>query len=58
MFSVHCPNHGVEVLLTARHIEAIENTDEGIRIHWVCYCGDHGSFVSGRRRRPVRDAVA
>jgi hypothetical protein len=52
MFSVHCPHDGVEVLLTDRHIEALEHTDEGIRIHWVCYCGERGSFVSGRRQRP------
>jgi hypothetical protein len=48
MFSVHCPQHGAEVLLTDRHIEAIENSDHGIRIHWICYCGERGSFVSGR----------
>lgn len=52
MFSVHCAQHGAKVLLTDRHIEALENTDDGILIRWVCYCGERGSFTSGRRQRP------
>ena len=50
MFSVHCPAHGCEVLLTDRRIEALVEIEEGIRLDWVCWCGERGSFVTGRRR--------
>ena len=53
MFSVHCPSHGAEVLLDETQIESIENSDVGIVVHWVCWCGERGSFVSGPpRTRP------
>jgi hypothetical protein len=50
MFSVHCPRHGTEVLLQERRIESLRNTLAGIEVRWVCYCGHHGSFVTGRLR--------
>lgn len=50
MFSVHCPNHGCEVLLSDRRIERLVEVDEGIRVDWVCWCGERGSFLTGRRR--------
>ena len=49
MFSVHCPIHGSEVLLPERRIESLRNTARGIEVSWVCYCGHHGSFLTGRR---------
>jgi hypothetical protein len=42
MFSVFCPTHGSEVLLGSRSIERIDNTAEGIHLHWRCYCGTRG----------------
>ncbi len=56
MFSVHCPVHGAEVLLSERRIEALVHHDEGIDVRWVCWCGARGSFTTGRspaRRRPA-----
>ena len=49
MFSVHCPKHGHEVLLGERRIESLRNRQDGIEVNWVCYCGHHGSFLTGRR---------
>jgi len=49
MFTVHCPQHGSDVLLPERHIESLRNGDAGIEVRWVCYCGHRGSFLTGRR---------
>jgi len=49
MFSVHCPQHGSEVLLPEGHIESVRNTQSGIEVAWVCYCGHRGSLMTGRR---------
>jgi len=57
MFSVHCPVHGGEVLLPERHIESLRNTATGIEVQWVCYCGHHGSFLTGRRPNPVATLI-
>ncbi|HEV3226047.1 MAG TPA: hypothetical protein VGZ52_04410 [Acidimicrobiales bacterium] len=53
MFTVHCPAHGHEVLLGERRIRQLHNTADGIEVRWVCYCGHHGSFLTGRRRDPM-----
>ena len=46
MFSVHCPTHGTQVLLTERRIEAIEAQQGGHDIRWRCWCDTTGtSFV-------------
>jgi hypothetical protein len=58
MFSVHCPNHGAEVLLTQSHIESLENSDVGIVVHWVCWCGERGSFLAGPPRTARSRAIA
>ena len=50
MFSVHCPQHGSEVLLPEGNIESLRNTQSGIEVRWVCYCGHRGSLMTGRRR--------
>jgi hypothetical protein len=57
MFSVHCPRHGSEVLLPERRIESLHNTVAGIEVRWVCYCGHHGSFMTGRRPKPATAIV-
>jgi hypothetical protein len=54
MFSVHCPRHRTEVLLPERHIRSLRNTDAGIEVDWVCFCGEHGSFITGRVRAGAR----
>lgn len=43
MFSVHCPTHGTDVLLSERRIRAIEPADGGHRLHWRCWCGTEGT---------------
>jgi hypothetical protein len=50
MFTVHCPQHGREVLLSERRIESLRNTRQGIELHWVCWCGHRGSMLTGRLR--------
>lgn len=48
MFSVHCPRHGSNVLLTERHITALDTADGQMTVQWVCWCGHHGSHRTGR----------
>lgn len=47
MFSVRCPRHGAEVLLSSTNIEALHNTEAGIVVHWRCRCGARGVQVTG-----------
>lgn len=49
MFDVHCPNHGSRVLLFSSDIEATANTREGIEVHYRCFCGYRGVWLTGRR---------
>jgi hypothetical protein len=51
MFSVHCPRHGSEVLLSERHILGLDPSDDHLTVRWVCWCGYHGSHNTGRPRR-------
>jgi hypothetical protein len=48
MFSVYCQKHGSVVLLTTSHIVDLRNTTSGIEVHWVCWCGQRGCYVTGR----------
>ena len=50
MFTVHCETHGTEVLLSERRIERIVAVEDGLRVDWRCWCGEHGSFTTGRPR--------
>lgn len=50
MFSVHCPRHGTEVLLSDSHITSINRSGDGLTVRWVCWCGYHGSHRTGRSR--------
>lgn len=47
MFPVFCPRHQSEVLLGYRGIDRVENVDHGIRVHWTCRCGYHGTTRTG-----------
>jgi hypothetical protein len=54
MFSVHCPRHGGEVLLSERHIVGLgPSTDGRMTVRWVCWCGYRGSHRTGRSHRRV-----
>jgi hypothetical protein len=48
MFSIHCPVHGSEVLLSERRIRGIDRTEAGLRVRYECWCGHRGAFASGR----------
>ena len=43
MFTIDCPTHGTEVLLSERRIEAVVPTEEGHELRWRCWCGTTGS---------------
>ncbi|HZA78782.1 MAG TPA: hypothetical protein VE623_20590 [Acidimicrobiales bacterium] len=51
MFSVHCPRHGSEVLLSESRILSIDTTGDGLAVRWVCWCGHVGSHHPGRARQ-------
>ena len=59
MFDIYCPRHRARVLLGARSIESIENTPDGITVHWRCRCGATGELTTGRtlRREPLVPAA-
>jgi hypothetical protein len=51
MFTVQCPRHGSEVLLSESHITGIARSGEGLTVRWVCWCGYQGSHRTGRSGR-------
>jgi hypothetical protein len=53
MFTVHCPRHGSEVLLSESRIRGLEASTDGMTVRWECWCGHHGSHHTGRPRRRV-----
>ena len=59
MFDIYCPRHGARVLLGSRSIESIENTPDGIVVHWRCRCGTTGRLTTGRTsaREPIVPAA-
>ncbi|MBA2282761.1 MAG: hypothetical protein H0W25_16250 [Acidimicrobiia bacterium] len=57
MFSVHCPDHGCEVLLSERRIRGLVATPAGMRLDWECWCGHRGSLLTGRSTVPATAAM-
>jgi hypothetical protein len=53
MFSVNCPRHGSEVLLSESRIVGIDTTGDGMKVRWVCWCGHVGSHHAGRSRQTL-----
>jgi hypothetical protein len=53
MFSVKCPRHGSDVLLSEQAIESVRNSPDGIEVRWRCHCGHRGSMLTGRHRQPL-----
>jgi hypothetical protein len=53
MFSVNCPRHGSEVLLSESRIVGIDATGDGVNVRWVCWCGHVGSHHAGRSRQTL-----
>jgi len=52
MFSVHCPTHGTEVLLSERRIESVVSGEGGHELRWRCWCGTTGSTRVPHASRP------
>lgn len=52
MFDADCAGCGSRVLLTTTRITALQNTDHGIVVEFVCWCGTGGRLVTGRRAQP------
>jgi hypothetical protein len=48
MFDVFCPRHQRRVLLGPSAIETLENTAQGIVVHWRCRCGARGTEHFGK----------
>ncbi len=48
MFDVYCPDHGSRVLLFSQDIETILNTQKGMEVHYRCFCGHRGVWLTGR----------
>lgn len=42
MFAPYCPIHGSHVLLFADNIDSIDNSGEGVTVHFHCTCGFNG----------------
>ena len=53
MFTVHCPRHGSDVLLSESRILDIDNSGDRMRVTWRCWCGHLGSHHTGRSRRAL-----
>jgi hypothetical protein len=53
MFTVQCPRHGSEVLLSERRIVGLDGSGDQLTVRWVCWCGHRGSHRTGRARRRV-----
>jgi hypothetical protein len=49
MFDIYCPRHRSRVLLTASAVEGLDNTGDGVVVHWRCYCGARGEQRFARR---------
>lgn len=49
MFTVHCSQHGSEVLLSERRIRTLHHTPRGLDLEWECWCGSRGWIRTGRR---------
>jgi hypothetical protein len=43
MISVYCPRHRSNVLLGHRQILGIEGEGSGLRVRFVCWCGQEGT---------------
>jgi len=50
MFAAYCPTHASEMLLGYRRLIGLHNTDAGVNIHLLCYCGEHLVVPTGRGR--------
>jgi hypothetical protein len=54
MFTVKCPRHGTEVLLSESRILGIDPVGDHLSVRWICWCGHIGSHRTGRARRTTQ----
>jgi hypothetical protein len=55
MFAIDCPVHGSKVLVGARRIRSLVNTERGILLDVECYCGTR--VVAGTGRNHVHRSL-
>jgi len=48
MFTVHCDICDTTRLLGPRRITGMDNTDQGIVVHFRCFCGGEATVLTGR----------
>jgi hypothetical protein len=46
-FAVDCPRHRTKVLLFTHDVTAVRTTPRGIEVHYRCFCGHEGVWLSG-----------
>ena len=58
MFTVHCDTCDTTRLLGPRRITGMDNTDQGIFVHFRCFCGAEATILTGRAaHEPVAESV-
>lgn len=50
MFSVYCPAHGTEVLLSMTQMKNVRRSPLGFEIEYRCWCGHEGVSIAGLPR--------
>jgi hypothetical protein len=53
VFLAQCERLGREVIIWTSSIDGIQNTENGILVHYQCACGDDAEMLTGARS-PVR----
>lgn len=51
MFSAWCNRFDKEVLIWPNALKGIDNTEEGVVVHYVCACGAHVEMLTGASRK-------
>jgi hypothetical protein len=46
-FAVDCPRHNARVLLFTRDVTEVRTTPGGIEVHYRCFCGHGGVWLTG-----------
>jgi hypothetical protein len=50
MFAAYCPRHQSKILLSTDAITALIRTEDGLLAHFVCTCGEPGTWIPPRLR--------
>ena len=49
MFTAWCKRLDKQVLIWPRSLQGIDNTEQGIVVHYVCACGEHAEMLTGAK---------